>query len=123
MPKDVILQRNGEDIFPITKYENILNKPKYNDGLGIPILTQEMLDEIPQGKTPENYIQVLSDSDIVNDSNNYLNILFSAIRKLQAEVTKLKNSFNYGIVSYTGTDTAMSAVVSEYNQIDGQEPL
>lgn len=123
MPKDVILQRNGEDIFPITKYENILNKPKFDNALGVPIVTQEILDDIPVSSRPRDYILIPSEGDIVNDNGNYLNILFSAIRKLQAEVTKLKNSFNYGIVSYTGTDTAMSAVVSEYNQVDGQEPL
>lgn len=123
MPKNVILQRNGEDIFPVTRYENILNKPKYNDALGIPIVTQEMLDELPVESFPPNYIKIPSESDVVNDNGNYLNILFSAIRKLQAEVAKLRNSFNYGIVSYTGTDTAMSAVVSEYQQVDDDEPL
>lgn len=123
MPKDVILQRNGEDIFPVTRYENILNKPKYNDALGIPILTQEMLDEIPVESFPKDYIKIPSESDIVNDNGDYLNILFSAIRKLQAEVSKLRNSFRYGISSYTGTDVAMSAIVSEYDDIEEDEPL
>ena len=58
MPKDVILQRNGEDIFPVTRYENILNKPKYDDALGIPILTQEMLDELPVESFPKDYIKI-----------------------------------------------------------------
>ena len=123
MPKDVILQRNGEDIFPVTRYENILNKPKYDDALGIPILTQEMLDELPVESFPKDYIKIPSESDIVNDNGDYLNILFSAIRKLQAEVTKLRNSFRYGISSYTGTDVAMSAIVSEYDDIEEDEPL
>lgn len=123
MPKDVILQRNGEDIFPITRYENILNKPKYDDTLGIPILTQEMLDEIPVESFPKDYIKIPSESDIVNNNGDYLNILFSAIRKLQAEVSKLRNSFRYGISSYTGTDVAMSAIVSEYDDIEEDEPL
>jgi hypothetical protein len=123
MPKDVILQRNGEDIFPVTRYENILNKPKYDDALGIPILTQEMLDELPVESFPKDYIKIPSESDIVNDNGDYLNILFSAIRKLQAEVAKLRNSFRYGISSYTGTDVAMSAIVSEYDNIEEDEPL
>lgn len=123
MPKDVILQRNGEDIFPVTRYENILNKPKYDDSIGLPILTQEMLDELPIESFPKDYIKIPSESDIVNDNGDYLNILFSAIRKLQAEVSKLRNSFRYGISSYTGTDVAMSKIVSEYDEIQENEPL
>ena len=123
MPKDVILQRNGEDIFPVTRYEYILNKPKYDDSIGLPILTQEMLDELPIESFPKDYIKIPSESDIVNDNGDYLNILFSAIRKLQAEVSKLRNSFRYGISSYTGTDVAMSKIVSEYDEIQENEPL
>ena len=123
MPKDVILQRNGENIFPITKYENILNKPQRDNALGIPIVTQEILDKIPVESYPEDYIKIPSESDVVNNNGDYLNILFSAIRKLQAEVSKLRNSFRYGISSYTGTDVAMSEIVSEYDDIEENEPL
>ena len=52
---------------------------------------------------------------------SYLDILFSTIRALQDEVTKLKNSFNYGIESYNGKQTSTSTVISEYEQ--ESEPL
>jgi hypothetical protein len=35
----------------------------------------------------------------------------ASLRALQTEVTKLKNTFTYGLYSYTGKDTAMSSVV------------
>jgi len=91
--------------------------------VGVPVLTQAMYDELPSVAKPETWLQIPDETDLTEtDAGNYLNILFSAIRKLQAEVTKLKNAFDYGIVSYTGTDTAMSAVVSEYNT-ESNEPL
>jgi hypothetical protein len=53
--------------------------------------------------------------------------LFSAIRKLQSEIAKIKNTFDYGIYSYTGTNTAMSKVVGNYSTLeswrDEDEPL
>jgi sigma-B regulation protein RsbU (phosphoserine phosphatase) len=39
--------------------------------------------------------------------------MFSAIRSLQAEITKLKNTFKYGLESYQGKQTAMSNIVGE----------
>jgi hypothetical protein len=48
--------------------------------------------------------------------------LFSAIRSLQAEVAKLKNSFKYGINSYNETNTAMSSVMEETSETEN-EPL
>lgn len=92
--------------------------------VGIPMLTSTMYDELPQVDKPNPYILIPSEGDIIEPTNgNYLNILFSAIRSLQAEVSKLKNSFEYGIQSYIGTDTAMSEVVSEYNSLPDEEPL
>lgn len=123
MPKDVILQRNGEDIFPITRYENILNKPEYNDTVGLPIVTQEILDNLSPKDVPDDYIIIPDESDVTTNNGDYLNIMFSAIRKLQAEVAKLRNSFRYGISSYIGTDVAMSQIVSEYDEIQEDEPL
>lgn len=92
--------------------------------VGVPVLTQAMYDELPDVTKPDKWLQIPDETDLTEtDAGDYLNILFSAIRKLQAEVTKLKNSFDYGIVSYTGTDTAMSAVVSEYDKTESEEPL
>lgn len=92
--------------------------------VGVPVLTQAMYDGLPDVGKPESWLQIPDETDLTEtDAGDYLNILFSAIRKLQAEVTKLKNAFDYGIISYTGTDTAMSAVVSEYDKTESEEPL
>ena len=123
MSKDVILKKKGEQIFPITKYENILNKPALDNAIGIPIVTQEILDNLPSQDVPNDYIMINNDPTEASDSGDYISIMFSAIRKLQAEVAKLRNSFRYGISSYTGTDVAMSQIVSEYSEIQENEPL
>lgn len=94
--------------------------------VGLPTLTQEMLDNLPPESIPEDYILIPDDSDIDEKGSTgspYVDVLFSAIRKLQAEVAKLRNAFRYGISSYTGTDTATSKIVSEYSNITEDEPL
>lgn len=92
--------------------------------VGVPVLTQAMYDDLPDVDKPDPWLQIPDETDLTpSNPGTYLNILFSSIRKLQAEVAKLRNSFNFGIESYTGKDTAMSAVVSEYESIDDDEPL
>jgi hypothetical protein len=92
--------------------------------VGVPILTQEMYDELPDVAKPDPYILIPSETDITEPREaNYLQVLFSAIRSLQAEVTKLRNSFNYGIQSYVGRDTTMSEVVDSYKYLNDDEPL
>lgn len=93
--------------------------------VGLPTFTQKMLDNLPEESIPEDYLMIPDDSDVTEGStgSNYVDILFSAIRKLQAEVAKLRNSFRFGISSYTGTDTATSEIVSEYSNITEDEPL
>ena len=92
--------------------------------VGVPILTQAMYDELPDVTKPEDYILIPDETDLTEtNAGNYLEIMFGAIRSLQAEVAKLKNSFEYGIQSYTGTDTTMSEVVSEYEREEDDEPL
>ena len=53
----------------------------------------------------------------------YLDIVFSAIRSLQAEVAKLRNSFKYGINSYTDARTMMAGVEYDYDTLAANEPL
>ena len=107
-------------VYLYTPVKDIITQYK----VGVPVLTQAMYDELPDVAKPDPWLQIPDETDLTEtDAGDYLNILFSAIRKLQAEVTKLKNAFDYGIVSYTGTDTAMSAVVSEYDKTDSEEPL
>lgn len=57
------------------------------------------------------------------DSNSVIPIMLSAIRALQAEVVKLRNSFVDGIYSCTGKETKMSATNYSLSDIDAEEPL
>ena len=91
---------------------------------GIPIYTKDMVDSM--SPAPSDYISIPSESELHQEepggNGYYVDILFSAIRSLQAEVAKLRNSMKYGLYSYTGRDTAMSRVMSEDDALDN-EPL
>ena len=90
-------------------------------GNGIPIYTQELIEELGISPKEDEYISIPSKDTDLNGSvtgnsyttttnGTYVDVLFQAIRALQSEVAKLKNSFTYGIESYTGKTTAMSRV-------------
>lgn len=96
---------------------------------GIPIYDQELLDKATQ--LPDKYITIANkETDLNNQpysreikqSGTYVDILFSAIRKLQSEVAKLRNSFQYGMYSYTENNTAMSRQLEGISDPDA-EPL
>lgn len=96
---------------------------------GIPTYTQEMVDQLD--KKPDKYIIIpdketdLNNKPFSNEiipNGNYIDILFSALRKLQSEVARLKNAFQYGMYSYTDDNTAMSRAVSGIKDPDN-EPL
>lgn len=102
-------------------------------GKGIPIYNQELIDDLGIDTETETYISIPDkDTDLggkVEEKNykttingNYVDVLFSAIRELQSEVARLKNSFRYGIESYTGTKTAMSDTIAEIESPE-EEPL
>lgn len=81
---------------------------------GVPVYTQKMLSELGYDNYPDKYLQIRDFDEEIEEKElgeSYLNILFSAIRSLQAEVSRLRNAFKYGINSYTGTNTAMSEIV------------
>ena len=98
---------------------------------GIPIYDQEEIDKLGDD-VKEKHIFIPSESDLNGEIENktyttsgngsYLDILFSSIRQLQSEVAKLRNSFKYGIYSYTGTETAMSSAIGSIEEPD-DEPL
>lgn len=96
---------------------------------GIPIYDQELIDKATQ--LPDKYITIANkETDLNNQpfsreikqSGTYVDILFSAIRKLQSEVARLRNAFQYGLCSYTETNTAMSRQVAGITNPD-EEPL
>ena len=105
-------------------------------GQGIPIMNQELIDEYGIDPTRDTYISVPDqDTDLdgeVSGNNyatsvngNYVDVLFRAIRSLQSEVARLKNSFTYGIESYSGTQTAMTRAQAELGgtAFPDEEPL
>lgn len=62
-------------------------------------------------------------SDIDIDSNTILGIMLKTISALQVEVTKLRNSFRFGINSYTDENFGMSQSVNELSNTQEEEPL
>ena len=82
--------------------------------------TDELLDSI------NKIIGIYNDSGIsdidLSDASLIL-VMLNAIRSLQSEVVKLRNSFKYGVTSYKDTKTVMSNVLHEYNSTEAQEPL
>lgn len=105
-----------------------LNKNEYYlEGVpyGVPMFTDKMLSELGKDQYPEKYIKIKDPMDDLSDvdesGDTYLDIMFAAIRSLQAEVAKLRNSFKYGITSYTGKTTAMSEIIDTPETED--EPL
>lgn len=102
---------------------------KYNNGnwvplnlntAGIPIYTPSMLNDLQE--IPGHYISIPDEEELMQEhqQSTYLDILFSSIRALQAEVAKLRNAFKYGINSYNDTTTAISSVSDITN---AEEPL
>lgn len=77
--------------------------------------TEDLLYLISQKGTGNDEINIDGDSALL--------VMLQAIRALQAEVLKLRNSFEGGITSLKESDTAISSVVRKYNYIDEQEPL
>lgn len=109
---------------------NQWNEADFNSA-SIPVLDQATLDSL--SVKPEKYVAIPSEDDLdgyVDASNTYttsvngtyVDVLFKAIRALQSEVAKLRNSFIYGINSYTGTHTAKSAILQDEDN-DIKEPL
>jgi hypothetical protein len=88
-------------------------------GDGIPVLTKEKYDDLTT--KPTDYLSIAdafaTEGSVTNNTyttsinGTYIDILFSAIRSLQSEVARLKNTFYYGIQSYNGTDTASAHMI------------
>jgi hypothetical protein len=78
-----------------------------------------MLENMDPDNIPDPYIS-FDDEDDVEETTN-IDILFSAVRKLQSEVAKMRNAFKYGMYSYTGTNTAVSNLVN--NELPSSDAL
>ena len=103
----------------------------------LPVMTEEMkaaalADRDSGFNEDSSYISVDDGSSLSGEttSNNitavngtYLYIMMNTIRSLQAEVAKLKNTFQYGIHSYNNEVTAKSSVLDQYDETLMDEPL
>ena len=103
----------------------------------LPVMTEEMKNAAladPQSGFNEDssYISVDDGSSLSGETTNntitsvngsYLYIMMNTIRALQAEVTKLKNTFQYGIHSYNNEVTARSSMLDQYDETLMDEPL
>ena len=129
---DLVFIKNNEKIY-IYKNQTWEDITIDKETLGIPIYDMSKVAELVQkGKLPDDYIVIPDVSELnyqgsrvyePGNDGTYLDILFSAIRSLQAEVARLRNSFKYGMFSYTGKETAMSSVMSDWNSTQEVEPL
>ena len=103
----------------------------------LPVMTEEMknealLDPNSGFDADSSYISVDDGSSLSGETYNntitsvngsYLYIMMNTIRSLQAEVAKLKNTFQYGIHSYNNEVTAKSSVLDQYDETLMDEPL
>lgn len=104
MSKNVILKKGNEQIFPITKYENILNAPDLND-----ITVQDIYvgDEEPStdklwiDTTDENLERVQNQSAVITSIQN-------AVYALQQQVSKLMLLRTNGVISGSVTDSTLT---------------
>lgn len=114
VPKGTSVQKLLTEVFTSTRIGR---------GDGVPIFTADALDRMPEEEKPKQYIEIPSENELLNtnEGSSYLDILFSTVRKLQAEVARLRNSFKYGINSYNNSNTAMSEIIDN-DDVD-EEPL
>ena len=130
----------GKDFTDINSWKRQGSDSGSSSGVGkysLPIMTDEMksaaLLDTNSGFTEDSsYISVDDGSSLSGSttSNNitavngtYLYIMMNTIRALQAEVAKLKNTFQYGIHSYNNEVTAKSSILDQYDETLMDEPL
>lgn len=99
--------------------------------IGYPVLDQDAIDKATTD-IPDDYIQIPNrDTDgtkkvtkntyTTNINGNVIDILFNTVAALQQEITKIKNTFNYGMEVYSGTETVSGHIISETEA--EEEPL
>ena len=80
------------------------------------------------GETRNEQI-ILEDGSVHNGYNiktpvgTYLDVMLKSIRRLQQEVNKLKNSFDYGICSMTEGNTGSGVIQDKLKDVIEQEPI
>ena len=110
----------------------ILAKKANISQLGSPLYTTNQIESLDNNLLYSEYIDIGNPTlegepqdntiTINPQSGDYLQILFSAVRKLQAEVARLKNSFYYGLQSEIEGNTTSSNIIADTEE-EEQEPL
>ena len=118
-----------EQINQRTTYEyvnELYNKTSAQNN-DIPIYDESIKqDLINAGQLPDKYIDIPSPESLPMHANNedtYLKIIFSTLRKLQQEVSRLQRTFDKGIISMVEEHTRMSYINSEYADVPEEEPM
>ena len=118
-----------EQINQRTTYEyvnELYNKTSAQNN-DIPIYDESIKqDLINAGQLPDKYIDIPSPESLpmhANDEDTYLKIIFSTLRKLQQEVSRLQRTFDKGIISMVEEQTRMSYINSEYVDVPEEEPM
>ena len=137
---DNIYTLTDRDFTDIKKWKKHVSNGGSGSGVSeysLPVMTEEMKDaalaDPNSGFTSDSGYISIDDGSSLNGqttSNNitavngsYLYIMMNTIRALQAEVAKLKNTFQYGIHSYNNEVTAKSSVLDQYDETLMDEPL
>lgn len=101
----------------------------------LPVMTQDMVDAATEdsdvdfdgSEDPHILVEYnpLGTTPRTNDDiyMGLIHDMMGAIRSLQAEVARLRNTFDYGIDSYKNTRTAKSVTLGGMNDVDIDEPL
>lgn len=96
----------------------------------VPIMNSTQInDAILAGKLPDNYISIPTPDEIeqsylpTNDSEKYLNVIFTQIAALQKKVQELEDFKEYGVHSYNDKITTMSVVANSLQNTTETEPL
>ena len=126
-----IIQPNATFGIPIGR-----NNYKYDENGNIKSYPESLINaiDINWGGADVKNTQINTTDDLLDlinslgsgtniDGDSVLLVMLQAIRALQAEVLKLRNSFEGGITSLKESDTTISSVIRKYNYIDDQEPL
>lgn len=133
---DIVGLPGTESDGPTGIFEEIENLKKSGSGLGkysIPVMTPEMATlatedpDVEFDESETTHILVDDERLVMNEEKEdvyfgMIHSMMSVIRELQAEVTRLKKYFDYGIDSYQGERTTLS---EQENLIigDEQEPM
>ena len=102
-------------------------------GTGVPVYTSQQIESLSEeDKLPDSYINIGNPEiegsprtdtiSVQENSGDYKQIIFKAIRSLQTEIAKLKNTFYYGISSLNEGQTTGSEIINSVEE-EEKEPL